>query len=164
MRFRAMPCGGPRRGLTSRRTLRPGSRRRCSHQTRSLRRRLQLAGLAHRQGARHFGAPRLRALRDGAVLLLDRRPRPRTRHRSAAGRGETGADGLGLRSPAACCPASMGPALPAMARVAAPSFNFPPVDEDRAWAAVAAMREIASKHGSKVATVVLAGSCRGHSS
>ncbi|RUV50487.1 aldo/keto reductase, partial [Mesorhizobium sp. M5C.F.Ca.IN.020.14.1.1] len=35
------------------------------------------------------------------------------------------------------------------------SFNFPPVNEDRAWAAVAVMREIAGKHGVSVATVAL---------
>ncbi|TPK99981.1 aldo/keto reductase [Mesorhizobium sp. B2-4-14] len=35
------------------------------------------------------------------------------------------------------------------------SFNFPPVNEDRAWAAVAAMREIAKKHDVSVATVAL---------
>jgi aryl-alcohol dehydrogenase-like predicted oxidoreductase len=34
-------------------------------------------------------------------------------------------------------------------------FNFPPVNEDRAWAAVAVMREIAAKHGVGVATVAL---------
>ncbi|WP_287252846.1 aldo/keto reductase, partial [Mesorhizobium sp.] len=34
-------------------------------------------------------------------------------------------------------------------------FNFPPVNEDRAWAAVAVMREIAGKHGVSVATVAL---------
>ncbi|MFB9984395.1 aldo/keto reductase [Mesorhizobium kowhaii] len=35
------------------------------------------------------------------------------------------------------------------------SFNFPPVNEDRAWAAVAVMREIAKKHDVSVATVAL---------
>jgi aryl-alcohol dehydrogenase-like predicted oxidoreductase len=36
------------------------------------------------------------------------------------------------------------------------SFDFPPVDKDRAWACVAAMREVAEKHGASVATVALA--------
>src|SRR4051794_19985482 len=35
------------------------------------------------------------------------------------------------------------------------SFNFPPVNEDRAWAAVAVMREVARKHDVSVATVAL---------
>jgi aryl-alcohol dehydrogenase-like predicted oxidoreductase len=36
------------------------------------------------------------------------------------------------------------------------SFDFPPVDKDRAWACVAAMREIAEARGSTVARVALA--------
>lgn len=36
------------------------------------------------------------------------------------------------------------------------SFNFPPVDQDRAWACVAAMRPVAKKHGTTVASVALA--------
>ncbi|PZO78303.1 MAG: aldo/keto reductase [Mesorhizobium amorphae] len=36
------------------------------------------------------------------------------------------------------------------------SFNFPPVDEDRAWKSVAAMREVAEKHAASVAGVALA--------
>ncbi len=36
------------------------------------------------------------------------------------------------------------------------NFDFPPVDKDRAWACVAAMRPIAEKHGASVATVALA--------
>lgn len=36
------------------------------------------------------------------------------------------------------------------------SFDFPPVDKDKAWACVAVMREIAEKHASSVATVALA--------
>ena len=35
-------------------------------------------------------------------------------------------------------------------------FDFPPVDQDRAWVCVAAMREIADKRGVSVATVALA--------
>lgn len=35
-------------------------------------------------------------------------------------------------------------------------FDFPPVDKDRAWACVAAMRPIAEKHGASVAAVALA--------
>ena len=35
-------------------------------------------------------------------------------------------------------------------------FDFPPVDQDRGWACVAAMREVAAKHGASVATVALA--------
>jgi aryl-alcohol dehydrogenase-like predicted oxidoreductase len=36
------------------------------------------------------------------------------------------------------------------------TFDFPPVDKDKAWACVAAMRIIAEKHSSKVASVALA--------
>jgi aryl-alcohol dehydrogenase-like predicted oxidoreductase len=36
------------------------------------------------------------------------------------------------------------------------SFDFPPVDKDRAWACVAAMREVAEAHGTSVARVALA--------
>ncbi len=36
------------------------------------------------------------------------------------------------------------------------SFDFPPVDKDRAWACVAAMREIGDAHGVSVARVALA--------
>ncbi|AKT37607.1 aldo/keto reductase [Chondromyces crocatus] len=36
------------------------------------------------------------------------------------------------------------------------AFDFPPVDKDRAWACVAAMREIAEAHGATVARVALA--------
>jgi aryl-alcohol dehydrogenase-like predicted oxidoreductase len=36
------------------------------------------------------------------------------------------------------------------------SFDFPPVDKDRAWACVAAMREIAKTHDASVARVALA--------
>lgn len=36
------------------------------------------------------------------------------------------------------------------------TFNFPPVDKDKAWACVAAMRPIAEKHGTSVAGVALA--------
>ncbi|HWK63813.1 MAG TPA: aldo/keto reductase [Rhizobiaceae bacterium] len=36
------------------------------------------------------------------------------------------------------------------------SFDFPPVDKERAWACVAEMRDIAARHGTSVATVALA--------
>ncbi|WP_186083940.1 aldo/keto reductase [Burkholderia gladioli] len=36
------------------------------------------------------------------------------------------------------------------------TFDFPPVDKDRAWACVAAMHPIAEKHGASVAAVALA--------
>jgi aryl-alcohol dehydrogenase-like predicted oxidoreductase len=36
------------------------------------------------------------------------------------------------------------------------AFDFPPVEKDRAWACVAAMREIAQAHGASVARVALA--------
>ena len=47
-----------------------------------------------------------------------------------------------------------GSAAPNDARRA--SFDFPPVDKDRAWACVAAMREIGDAHGVSVARVALA--------
>jgi len=36
------------------------------------------------------------------------------------------------------------------------TFDFPPVDKDRAWACVAAMREVGTRHGASVAEVALA--------
>jgi aryl-alcohol dehydrogenase-like predicted oxidoreductase len=49
-----------------------------------------------------------------------------------------------------------GPGAPGNGEGRRASFNFPPVDETRAHASIAAMREIASKHGTSVATVALA--------
>ena len=49
-----------------------------------------------------------------------------------------------------------GPGAPGNGEGRRATFNFPPVNEDRAWASVAAMREIADKHGTNVATVALA--------
>ncbi|MGG6898862.1 MULTISPECIES: aldo/keto reductase [Rhizobium] len=49
-----------------------------------------------------------------------------------------------------------GPGAPGNGEGRRASFDFPPVDKDRAWACVAAMREVAEKHGSSVATVALA--------
>ena len=71
-------------------------------------RRLQLAGLADHEGARHFRARRPRPFRQPAGLLHHRRPRHRARDRAAADRGTGGADGVESRSPAACCRASSG--------------------------------------------------------
>jgi aryl-alcohol dehydrogenase-like predicted oxidoreductase len=48
-----------------------------------------------------------------------------------------------------------GPGAPGNGEGRRASFNFPPVNEDRAWAVVAAMRDIAGKHGVSVATVAL---------
>jgi aryl-alcohol dehydrogenase-like predicted oxidoreductase len=48
-----------------------------------------------------------------------------------------------------------GPGAPGNGEGRRATFNFPPVNEDRAWAAVAAMRRIAEKHGVSVATVAL---------
>ncbi|MDL2402777.1 aldo/keto reductase [Rhizobium mayense] len=49
-----------------------------------------------------------------------------------------------------------GPGAPVNGEGRRASFDFPPVDKDRAWACVAAMREVAEKHGASVATVALA--------
>jgi aryl-alcohol dehydrogenase-like predicted oxidoreductase len=49
-----------------------------------------------------------------------------------------------------------GPGAPDPEGARRTSFDFPPVDRDRAWTCVAAMREIAGKHGSTVARVALA--------
>ncbi len=49
-----------------------------------------------------------------------------------------------------------GPGAPGNGEGRRASFDFPPVEKDRAWACVAAMREVAEKHGSSVATVALA--------
>jgi len=48
-----------------------------------------------------------------------------------------------------------GPGAPGNGEGRRASLNFPPVNEDRAWAAVAVMREIAKKHDVSVATVAL---------
>lgn len=49
-----------------------------------------------------------------------------------------------------------GPGAPGGGEGRRANFDYPPVDRDRAWACVAAMREIARKHGSNVASVALA--------
>lgn len=49
-----------------------------------------------------------------------------------------------------------GPGAPGNGEGRRASFDFPPVDKDRAWACVAAMREVAEKHGASVAEVALA--------
>ncbi|MDQ0559613.1 aryl-alcohol dehydrogenase-like predicted oxidoreductase [Rhizobium mesoamericanum] len=49
-----------------------------------------------------------------------------------------------------------GPGAPGNGEGRRASFDFPPVDKDRAWACVAVMREIAGKHNTSVATVALA--------
>ncbi len=48
-----------------------------------------------------------------------------------------------------------GPGAPGNGEGRRANFNFPPVNEDRAWAAVAEMRKIAAKHNVSVATVAL---------
>lgn len=49
-----------------------------------------------------------------------------------------------------------GPGAPGNGEGRRASFDFPPVDKDRAWECVAAMREIAAAHGVSVAEVALA--------
>jgi aryl-alcohol dehydrogenase-like predicted oxidoreductase len=49
-----------------------------------------------------------------------------------------------------------GPGADAPADSRRASFDFPPVDKDRAWACIAAMREIGDAHGVSVARVALA--------
>ncbi|NTG49553.1 aldo/keto reductase [Agrobacterium rhizogenes] len=49
-----------------------------------------------------------------------------------------------------------GPGAPGNGEGRRASFDFPPVDKDRAWACVAVMRDVAKKHGTSVATVALA--------
>lgn len=48
-----------------------------------------------------------------------------------------------------------GPGAPGNGEGRRASFDFPPVDKDRAWACVAVMREVAAKHGVSVAEVAL---------
>jgi aryl-alcohol dehydrogenase-like predicted oxidoreductase len=48
-----------------------------------------------------------------------------------------------------------GPGAPGNGEGRRANFDFPPVNEDRAWAAVAEMRRIAAKHNVGVATVAL---------
>jgi aryl-alcohol dehydrogenase-like predicted oxidoreductase len=49
-----------------------------------------------------------------------------------------------------------GPGAPTAEGARRNNFDFPPVDKDRAWACVAAMREIGAAHGVSVARVALA--------
>ncbi len=49
-----------------------------------------------------------------------------------------------------------GPGAPSPEGARRTSFNFPPVDEDRGWACIAAMREVGAVHGVSVARVALA--------
>lgn len=49
-----------------------------------------------------------------------------------------------------------GPGAPGNGEGRRASFDFPPVNKDRAWDCVAAMRKIAEKHGASVAEVALA--------
>jgi aryl-alcohol dehydrogenase-like predicted oxidoreductase len=49
-----------------------------------------------------------------------------------------------------------GPGAPGNGEGRRASFDFPPVDKDRAWACVAVMREVGAKHGASVAEVALA--------
>jgi aryl-alcohol dehydrogenase-like predicted oxidoreductase len=49
-----------------------------------------------------------------------------------------------------------GPGAPAAAEGRRANFDFPPVDKDRAWACVGAMREVGKAHGVSVARVALA--------
>jgi aryl-alcohol dehydrogenase-like predicted oxidoreductase len=49
-----------------------------------------------------------------------------------------------------------GPGAPAVEGARRTGFDFPPVNKDRAWACVAAMREIGNAHGTSVARVALA--------
>jgi aryl-alcohol dehydrogenase-like predicted oxidoreductase len=49
-----------------------------------------------------------------------------------------------------------GPGAPTVEGARRASFDFPPVNTDRAWACVAAMREIGNAHGVSVARVALA--------
>jgi aryl-alcohol dehydrogenase-like predicted oxidoreductase len=49
-----------------------------------------------------------------------------------------------------------GPGAPSPEGARRTSFDFPPVDSERAWACVATMREIAKTHGVSVAQVALA--------
>ncbi|KQR78300.1 aldo/keto reductase [Rhizobium sp. Leaf384] len=49
-----------------------------------------------------------------------------------------------------------GPGAPGNGDGRRATFDFPPVDKDRAWACVAAMRDVGEKHGISVAEVALA--------
>jgi aryl-alcohol dehydrogenase-like predicted oxidoreductase len=49
-----------------------------------------------------------------------------------------------------------GPGAPGNGEGRRANFDFPPVNQDRAWACVAAMRDVAAKHGASVAEVALA--------
>ena len=105
-------------------------------------------GVSEAQGLARFETP--------AGLLFHRRPRPGARDRADADRGKRRPDGLVAagRRPAV---RQVRPREHRRPRArAASSFDFPPVDKDRAWACVAAMREIGDAHGVSVARVALA--------
>ena len=98
-----------------------------------LRRRLELGGVADREGARHLRAARPGALRVAAGVLHDRRPRPRARARADAAERRARPDGL---EPARRRPAERQVRARRQRReaaAAATTFDFPPVDSDRAY-------------------------------
>ena len=128
----------------------PGSARPCP-----LHRRLELGGLADHQGARPVGTSGSRAVRIAAGLLYCRRARPRTRARSDDALRGGRPDGL----------ESAGRGLlsgkytrdqqgeQGSRRV---SFDFPPVQKDRAYECIDAMRPMAEARGVSVARIALA--------
>ena len=118
-------------------------------------RRLELAGVADRQGARHFRTPRLCPLRDGQSYYsiagrdLEREIVPLLE------RGEARPDGLVAagRRPAVW---QIRPGAPGNGEGRRASFNFPPVDKDRAWAAWPPCARSPRSTAVSVATVALA--------
>ncbi|MEZ5287831.1 MAG: aldo/keto reductase [Vicinamibacterales bacterium] len=111
--------------------------------------------LADHEGAGHRRAPRLDAPGDAAGVLHDRGTRSRAGDRTAAGVGARRTHGLeplagGLLSGKF----TRDGTGPDGARRAA--FDFPPVNRDRAFDCVDAMRAIGEAHGISVARVALA--------
>ena len=112
---------------------------------RPLRRRLELGGVADHEGAGHLRAARPGPLPEPAGLLHDRRPRPRARAGADAAERRPRPDGLE--------PARRRIAERQVRRASSraksgsrrTAFDFPPVDKERAYDAIDAMREIARR-------------------
>ena len=105
--------------------------------------------------ARRWAAANCMAMRGSKPCrpILDRRAGPGTRAGSNDGRGGAWPDGL----VAAGRRPSVGQVRPGIrprpTTRDAPTSDFPPVDKDRAWACIAAMREVGETHGVSVARV-----------
>ena len=121
----------------------------------ALHRLLQLAGLEDRQGAGHR--------RPRAAGRASRPCRPTTHRRARPGARDRADDGGGRLGLMVWSPLAGGLLSGKFeSRAAGPqgarrtSFDFPPMDKERAWPIIDAMREVAEPHDVSVARVALA--------